>query len=113
MDIGYAGRGQAWTWHLGPGAGPDYLDDQGHDWSRSGLGDLRRAEEVAVARPEEAVGTILGQVVRAHHPAGGGRVDERAGAGVVGDAVLEVYSAGSGSRSFSEPWLAASPAWPL
>jgi multimeric flavodoxin WrbA len=34
-DIGYTIPGQAWTyWHLGPGAGPDYLDDQkGHDWS--------------------------------------------------------------------------------
>ncbi|WP_336320093.1 flavodoxin family protein [Streptomyces lavendofoliae] len=34
-DIGYTVPGQAWTyWHLGPGAGPDYLDDErGHDWS--------------------------------------------------------------------------------
>ncbi|MBT2383746.1 flavodoxin family protein [Streptomyces sp. ISL-11] len=34
-DIGYTIPGQAWTyWHLGPGAGPDYLDDErGHDWS--------------------------------------------------------------------------------
>jgi len=34
-DIGYTIPGQAWTyWHLGPGAGPNYLDDQkGHDWS--------------------------------------------------------------------------------
>ena len=34
-DIGFTVPGQAWTyWHLGPGAGPDYLDDQrGHDWS--------------------------------------------------------------------------------
>jgi multimeric flavodoxin WrbA len=35
IDIGFTIPGQAWTyWHLGPGAGPDYLDDQrGHDWS--------------------------------------------------------------------------------
>ena len=34
-DIGYTIPGQAWTyWHLGPGAGPNYLDDQrGHDWA--------------------------------------------------------------------------------
>ena len=34
-DIGYTIPGNAWTyWHLGPGAGPDYLDDErGHDWS--------------------------------------------------------------------------------
>ncbi|MEU4095474.1 flavodoxin family protein [Streptomyces sp. NPDC026673] len=34
-DLGYTIPGQAWTyWHLGPGAGPDYLDDErGHDWS--------------------------------------------------------------------------------
>jgi multimeric flavodoxin WrbA len=34
-DIGYTIPGQAWTyWHLGPGAGPDYLDDErGHDWA--------------------------------------------------------------------------------
>ncbi|MEN3361698.1 MAG: hypothetical protein V7637_5680, partial [Mycobacteriales bacterium] len=35
IDIGYTIPGQAWTyWHLGPGAGPNYLDDdRGHDWS--------------------------------------------------------------------------------
>jgi multimeric flavodoxin WrbA len=34
-DIGYTIPGNAWTyWHLGPGPGPDYLDDQrGHDWA--------------------------------------------------------------------------------
>jgi multimeric flavodoxin WrbA len=34
-DLGFTIPGQAWTyWHLGPGAGPDYLDDQrGHDWA--------------------------------------------------------------------------------
>ncbi|MBB5931923.1 flavodoxin family protein [Streptomyces echinatus] len=36
-DIGFTIPGQAWTyWHLGPGAGPDYLDDdRGHDWAAS------------------------------------------------------------------------------
>ncbi|MFF9188833.1 flavodoxin family protein [Streptomyces rochei] len=36
-DIGYTVPGQAWTyWHLGPGPGPDYLDDdRGHDWAAS------------------------------------------------------------------------------
>jgi multimeric flavodoxin WrbA len=34
-DIGYTVPGQAWTyWHLGPGPGPDYLDEQrGHEWA--------------------------------------------------------------------------------
>jgi hypothetical protein len=34
-DVGFTVPGQAWTyWHLGPGAGPDYMDDQrGHDWA--------------------------------------------------------------------------------
>ncbi|MFD4573604.1 flavodoxin family protein [Streptomyces sp. NPDC058417] len=36
-DIGFTIPGQSWTyWHLGPGAGPDYLDDRrGHDWAAS------------------------------------------------------------------------------
>ncbi|MFF8950682.1 flavodoxin family protein [Streptomyces sp. NPDC014940] len=36
-DIGFTIPGQAWTyWHLGPGPGPDYLDDdRGHDWAAS------------------------------------------------------------------------------
>jgi multimeric flavodoxin WrbA len=36
-DIGYTVPGQAWTyWHLGPGPGPDYLNDsRGHDWAAS------------------------------------------------------------------------------
>jgi multimeric flavodoxin WrbA len=35
VDIGYTIPGQSWTyWHLGPGGGPNYLDDQrGHEWS--------------------------------------------------------------------------------
>ncbi|MFC7845663.1 flavodoxin family protein [Streptomyces sp. NPDC057382] len=34
-DIGYTIPGQSWTyWHLGPGPGPDYLDDdRGHEWA--------------------------------------------------------------------------------
>jgi multimeric flavodoxin WrbA len=34
-DIGFTVPGQAWTyWHLGPGAGPNYMDDQrGHEWA--------------------------------------------------------------------------------
>ncbi|GAB3182880.1 flavodoxin family protein [Streptomyces incanus] len=34
-DIGYTIPGQAWTyWHLGPGPGPDYLDEQrGREWA--------------------------------------------------------------------------------
>jgi multimeric flavodoxin WrbA len=34
-DIGYTVPGQAWTyWHLGPGPGPNYLDDdRGHDYA--------------------------------------------------------------------------------
>ncbi|MBT2410576.1 flavodoxin family protein [Streptomyces sp. ISL-12] len=37
VDIGYTVPGQSWTyWHLGPGPGPDFLDDdRGHDWSVS------------------------------------------------------------------------------
>ncbi|MBE8476960.1 flavodoxin family protein [Streptomyces justiciae] len=36
-DIGYTIPGQAWTyWHLGPGPGPDYLDEvKGRDWAHS------------------------------------------------------------------------------
>lgn len=34
-DIGYTVPGQAWTyWHLGPGPGPDYLQERrGRDWA--------------------------------------------------------------------------------
>lgn len=34
-DVGFTVPAHSFTyWHLGPGAGPDYLDtDQGHDWS--------------------------------------------------------------------------------
>ncbi|MGW0146205.1 flavodoxin family protein [Streptomyces sp. NPDC003333] len=36
-DIGFTVPGQAWTyWHLGPGPGPDYLDERkGRDWAHS------------------------------------------------------------------------------
>jgi multimeric flavodoxin WrbA len=35
IDIGFSAPGHGWTyWHLGPGAGPDYLDDpKGHGYS--------------------------------------------------------------------------------
>jgi multimeric flavodoxin WrbA len=35
IDLGFTIPGQSWSyWHLGPGAGPNYLDtDKGHDWS--------------------------------------------------------------------------------
>lgn len=35
IDVGFTVPGHGWTyWHLGPGAGPDYLEEQkGHDWS--------------------------------------------------------------------------------
>jgi multimeric flavodoxin WrbA len=49
-DIGYTIPGQAWTyWHLGPGPGPDYLDDEnGHDWAAS-TGKAMAANLVGVA----------------------------------------------------------------
>jgi multimeric flavodoxin WrbA len=55
VDIGYTIPGQAWTyWHLGPGAGPDYLDDQrGHDWSAK-TARAMAANLVAVARALQA-----------------------------------------------------------
>ncbi|MFI8829188.1 flavodoxin family protein [Streptomyces sp. NPDC053431] len=56
-DIGYTVPGQAWTyWHLGPGAGPDYLDDdRGHDWSRrtgrTMAANLHATAQALAARP--------------------------------------------------------------
>jgi multimeric flavodoxin WrbA len=49
-DIGYTIPGQAWTyWHLGPGPGPNYLDDdRGHDWA-AGTGRAMASNLVAVA----------------------------------------------------------------
>ncbi|USQ84871.1 NAD(P)H-dependent oxidoreductase [Streptomyces phaeoluteigriseus] len=50
-DIGYTIPGQAWTyWHPGPGAGPDYLDEErGRDWSHS-TGRAMAANLAGVAR---------------------------------------------------------------
>jgi multimeric flavodoxin WrbA len=51
VDIGYTIPAQAWTyWHLGPGAGPNYLDDErGHEWSAK-TGRAMAANLVTVAR---------------------------------------------------------------
>jgi multimeric flavodoxin WrbA len=57
IDIGFTIPGQAWTyWHLGPGPGPDYLDDQrGHEWShrtgRTAAANLAAAAEALAAHP--------------------------------------------------------------
>ncbi|HSA49378.1 MAG TPA: flavodoxin family protein [Yinghuangia sp.] len=50
-DIGYTIPGQAWTyWHLGPGPGPSYLDDdRGHEWAHK-TGRAMAANLVGVAR---------------------------------------------------------------
>jgi multimeric flavodoxin WrbA len=59
-DIGYTIPGQAWTyWHLGPGAGPNYLDsDQGREWShktgRAMAANLVAVAEALAARPMTA-----------------------------------------------------------
>ncbi len=59
-DIGYTIPGQAWTyWHLGPGAGPDYLDDErGHDWAhktgRAMAANLHTTAEALAAHPLQA-----------------------------------------------------------
>jgi multimeric flavodoxin WrbA len=49
-EIGYTIPGQSWTyWHLGPGPGPDYLDDdKGHEWAAS-TGKAMAANLVGVA----------------------------------------------------------------
>ncbi|TQS41480.1 flavodoxin family protein [Cryptosporangium phraense] len=51
IEIGYTVPGQSWTyWHLGPGAGPDYLDEEkGHDWSAK-VGRQAAANLLGVAR---------------------------------------------------------------
>ncbi|WP_069115195.1 flavodoxin family protein [Jiangella alba] len=51
VDIGFTIPAQAWTyWHLGPGPGPDYLDEtKGHEWAHS-TGRTMAANLVAVAR---------------------------------------------------------------
>nr|WP_062336624.1 NAD(P)H-dependent oxidoreductase [Herbidospora sakaeratensis] len=59
IDIGFTIPGQAWTyWHLGPGAGPDYLDDQrGHDWSdKTGRAMAANLVSVAAALAAEPIG---------------------------------------------------------
>ncbi len=55
VDIGYTIPAQAWTyWHLGPGAGPNYLDDErGHEWSAK-TGRAMAANLLAVARALQA-----------------------------------------------------------
>jgi multimeric flavodoxin WrbA len=55
IDIGYTVPGQAWTyWHLGPGPGPDYLDEtEGHEWSH-GTGRTAAANLLAVAKALQA-----------------------------------------------------------
>jgi multimeric flavodoxin WrbA len=56
-DIGYTIPGQAWTyWHLGPGPGPDYLDDErGREWShrtgRAMAANLAGVARALAARP--------------------------------------------------------------
>jgi multimeric flavodoxin WrbA len=56
-DIGYTIPGQAWTyWHLGPGPGPNYLDeDKGHDWAastgRAMAANLTGVAEALAAKP--------------------------------------------------------------
>lgn len=62
-DIGYTVPGQAWTyWHLGPGAGPDYLDEQrGRDWShRTGRAMAANLAGVARALAERPLGAPPG-----------------------------------------------------
>ncbi|MFI0740382.1 flavodoxin family protein [Streptomyces sp. NPDC021100] len=61
-DIGYTVPGQSWTyWHLGPGPGPDYLDEsQGHEWShktaRAMAANLQGVAAALAARPLSAPG---------------------------------------------------------
>ncbi|WP_210571017.1 flavodoxin family protein [Streptomyces sp. GESEQ-4] len=61
-DIGYTVPGQAWTyWHLGPGPGPDYLDEQrGHEWAhrtgRAMADNLNGVAQALAARPLGAPG---------------------------------------------------------
>jgi hypothetical protein len=55
-DIGFTTPGQAWTyWHLGPGPGPDYLEEKrGHEWAHK-TGRAMAANLVGVARALEAM----------------------------------------------------------
>ena len=52
IDIGFTVPGSSWTyWHLGPGPGPDYLDEsKGHDWAdRTGRNAAKIIASVAAA----------------------------------------------------------------
>ncbi|WP_055692918.1 flavodoxin family protein [Streptomyces prasinopilosus] len=61
-DIGYTIPGQAWTyWHLGPGPGPDYLDEQrgrewAHDTGRAMADNLFGVARALAAHPLPATG---------------------------------------------------------
>jgi multimeric flavodoxin WrbA len=59
-DIGYTIPGQAWTyWHLGPGPGPDYLqEERGRDWSHH-TGRQMAANLVAAARALEKATWVM------------------------------------------------------
>ncbi|MER5786745.1 NAD(P)H-dependent oxidoreductase [Streptomyces mobaraensis] len=62
VDIGCTVPGQSWTyWHLGPGPGPDYLDEsKGHEWShktaRAMAANLHGVAAALAARPLGAPG---------------------------------------------------------
>jgi multimeric flavodoxin WrbA len=57
FDLGYTVPGQAWTyWHLGPGPGPDYLEEtRGHEWAhlaaRNAAANLVAVAHALRARP--------------------------------------------------------------
>lgn len=59
-DIGYTIPGNAWTyWHLGPGEGPDYLEETaGHDWAdetgRTMAANLHATAKALAADPDTA-----------------------------------------------------------
>ncbi|WP_409467661.1 flavodoxin family protein [Streptomyces sp. HC307] len=62
-DLGYTIPGQAWTyWHLGPGPGPNHLDDErGREWShRTGRAMAANLTAVARAPTERPVGAPPG-----------------------------------------------------
>lgn len=66
VDIGFTVPGHGWTyWHLGPGAGPNYLDEQtGHDYServgrnaaRNLIAAAKALKAVPLPKPESAEG---------------------------------------------------------
>lgn len=62
-DIGYAMPGRARTyWHLGPGPGPDHLEEErGREWShRTARAMAANPHGVATARAERPVGAPPG-----------------------------------------------------